>query len=150
VNQQIANPQVRELLCPDSAIMMFEEMTMDNSEGLNMEAITKEADKSSEFFKTLFLSSSLRIGIGMRRTQSNKVVLFLEVLVCICSEEPKFNLSSLEGRLDFLKKLQHRGYLLSTQEDCSVSCERILPREELPAEYEKVRSLSQMLNARPI
>jgi hypothetical protein len=98
--------------------------------------------KNKEFFKTVRQNDVFRIGVGAKMSPENRFSFFVEVLVCLCVDDREFDISKMEERLGFLKRLKQRGYLLTSQDGCVVTCEIVIPPEKLSSECEEVGSLS--------
>ncbi|MGQ9514098.1 MAG: hypothetical protein ACUVTL_03475 [Thermoproteota archaeon] len=94
-----------------------------------------------ESYKILWRGRDCRISAGARLKSTKRTLLFIDVLVSICSSESKVCLSSLERKLKFLKELKARGYSIYCQEYGSISCELTLSPKKLFAELNTIESM---------
>jgi hypothetical protein len=106
--------------------------------------LLKEAEKSghNEFYKLLERDESYRIGVGVELAPSGQYLIFIEIVVNLCSEPSEVNLSKLERNLLFLRDLEAKGYSMSCQEDAFIFCQKIVKPSDLNEEYATVKSMA--------
>ena len=73
-----------------------------------------------EYYSSLIPQGNNRIGVGVRINQK-ETQYFIEVIVTLC-----------------LKELEARGYILTCEDDGSVSCEILLPESGVAAELSRL------------
>ena len=116
---------------------------MENANKINIHSLQEEAEKSedNEAFQVLARIKNCRVGVGTRLESDDKPSFFIEVLVSLCTSNRSVNLDHIEKKLLLLRRLEERGYILSCEEDSSVSCELIVPSKNLMAECETTVSV---------
>lgn len=110
---------------------------------INTQSLQEEAKKSKdkEAFTVLARMRNCRFGVGARLESSAKPIFFIEIIASLCANHHVVNLNFLEKNLLILKQLKERGYVLTCEEDGTVSCELIVPPENLTLEYEAAISI---------
>jgi hypothetical protein len=105
---------------------------------INAHTLQEEAKKSEdkEAFTVLARTRSCRVGVGARIESPAKPIFFVEIIASFCADHHGANLNFLEKNLFILRQLKERGYVLTCEEDGTVSCELNVPLEKLTAEYE--------------
>ena len=100
--------------------------------------LQEEAKKSEdkEAFVVLARMRNCRVGVGARLESSSKPIFFVEIIASLCADRSVVNLNSLENKLLILRKLKERGYVLTCEEDEAISCELVVPSENLTLEYD--------------
>jgi hypothetical protein len=104
---------------------------------INVNYLQEEAKKSEdkEAFTVLAKMPSYRVGVGARLESPANPIFFVEIIISLCAGH-HMNLRFLERKLLILRQLKERGYLLTCEEDGTVSCELAVPSENLTVEYE--------------
>jgi hypothetical protein len=115
---------------------------MKGTRTIDIQALRKRAESSAhrEAYSVLDRSRNCRIGVGVRLESPDQPSFFLEVLIYLCPNLHRVNVSLLEKNVMLLKELQARGYYLVCQDDGSVSCEARVSLQDLDSECEAVRS----------
>jgi hypothetical protein len=105
--------------------------------------LQEEAKKSEdkEAFVVLARMRNCRVGVGARLESSSKPIFFIEIIASLCADHRTLNLNSLEDSLFILKKLKEKGYVLTCEDDGSISCELAVPSENLTLEYKTAVSI---------
>lgn len=105
--------------------------------------LIREAEKShhKEAYTLLDRNLTFRIGVGARADSSNAPTFFMEIIISLCPNSAEADLQNLEKTLEILKALRARKYSLIFQDDNRISCEKTLPKQSIPKEYEAVKSL---------
>jgi hypothetical protein len=116
---------------------------MTKADKINTHSLQEEAKKSEdkEAFTVLVKLPSCRVGVGARLESPANLIFFIEIIVSLCASHHAMNLNSLERNLFILRQLGERGYMLTCEEDGTVSCELAIPSENLTAEYEAAVSI---------
>ena len=101
-------------------------------------SLQEEANRSEdkEAFAVLTRIRDFRVGVGARLESPAKPIFFIEIIASLCADRSVVNLNSLENKLLILRKLKERGYVLTCEEDEAVSCELVVPSENLTLEYD--------------
>jgi hypothetical protein len=100
-----------------------------------------ETSRHKEAYQLLENTPSIRIGVGARCSSSNPPSFFIEVIVKLSTESTKVDLKKLEKILRLLEALQKKGYILTYQDDVSISCETTMEINEMTHEYASARAL---------
>lgn len=110
---------------------------------IDVNALLMEAERSGqkESYEVLDRVRDYRIGVGGRLEPKSKPILFLEVLIKICTANSNVDLDPIEGAMTILKNLCKRGYSLNCEEGCCISCEIVIPPKSLAIEYIVARSI---------
>ena len=106
---------------------------------INIHSLQKEAGNSEdkEAFTVLDKMRNCRIGVGARLESPEKPIFFIEIIASLCADHHAVvDLNLLEKNLLMLRQLKERGYVLTCEEDGTISCELTVPSENLLAEYE--------------
>lgn len=105
---------------------------------INTNSLQEEAKNSEdkEAFTVLDRIRNCRVGVGARLESHAKPIFFIEIIAGLCAGHHVVNLSFLEKNLLILKRLKERGYVLTCEEDGTISCELSVPSENLTAEYD--------------
>jgi hypothetical protein len=116
---------------------------MKKANKIDAHSLQEEAKKSEdkEAFTVLARMYGYRVGVGARLKTPTNSIFFIEIIARLCPRDHPVNLSSLEKNLHILKKLEKRGYLLTCDEDGTISCELPVPPENLVAEYKAANSI---------
>ena len=111
--------------------------------------LQEEAKKSEdkEAFVVLARMRNCRVGVGARLESPSKPIFFVEIIANLCTDHHALNLDSLENSLLTLRKLEEKGYVLTCEDDGSVSCELAVPSENLTLEYKA--AISILTRAKP-
>jgi len=112
---------------------------MRNANEINIHSLQKEAENSGdkEAFTVLDKMHNCRIGVGARLESPAKPIFFIEIITNLCANHHAVvDLNLLEKNLLILRQLKERGYLLTCEEDGTISCELAVPSENLLTEYE--------------
>ena len=98
-----------------------------------MKSLIEEAETSrgKEAYQLLENTPSVRIGVGARSNLPNPPSFFVEVVVKLSPQSNKVNLKKLQKNLHLLQSLQSEGFILTYQEDVSISCEAIRSINEI-------------------
>jgi hypothetical protein len=114
------------------------------SELIDADALIREAKTSQhkESYRLLERNHAFRIGVGARADSSDAPSLFIEIIISPCPNSSEVDLQNLEKTLEFLKRLQVRGYSLTYQDGNCICCEKSLSAQTLPTEYEAIKSLT--------
>jgi hypothetical protein len=117
------------------------------SQEIDIQALLEKAEDSEykEAFLVLEKSTHYRIGAGVRLQSSNHPSFFIEVLIYLCPNSSQVDLSLFEKKLNFLKELQGRTYVLMCQPDNSICSEFILSPKNLVTEYETINLIAQKI-----
>jgi hypothetical protein len=110
---------------------------------IDTDSLQEEAKKSEdkEAFAVLARMRNCRVGVGARVESPSKVIFFIEIIASLCADHRTLNLNSLEDSLFILRKLKEKGYVLTCEDDGSVSCELAVPSENLTVEYKAAISI---------
>jgi hypothetical protein len=110
---------------------------------IDINSLQEEAKKSEEkeAFTVLARTNGYRVGVGARLKTPANPIFFVEIIASLCPRHHDVNLNSLEKNLRTLKQLKERGYLLTCDEDGTISCEFPVPSENLVAEYKAANSI---------
>jgi hypothetical protein len=113
---------------------------MRDANKINIHLLQEEAKKSEdkEAFTVLARMPNCRVGAGARLKSPEQTIFFVEIIVNLCAGHHVVNLDFLEKNLAILRQLKERGYVLTCEEDGTVSCEFAVPSENLTAEYEAI------------
>jgi hypothetical protein len=105
---------------------------------INTHFLQEEAKKSEdkEAFTVLARMPRYRVGVGARLESPEQTIFFVEIIVSLCAGHHILNVDSLEKSLVTLRQLKERGYVLTCEEDGTVSCELTVPSKSLTVEYE--------------
>lgn len=116
---------------------------MKEANKIDINSLQEEAKKSEEkeAFTVLARTSGYRVGVGVRLKAPANPIFFVEIIASLCPRHHAVNLNSLEKNLHILKQLKERGYVLTCDEDGTISCELPVPSENLVAEYKVVNSI---------
>ena len=116
---------------------------------IDTDSLQEEAKKSEdkEAFAVLARIRNCRVGVGARLESPSKVIFFIEIIASLCADHRTLNLNSLEDSLFILRKLKEKGYVLTCEDDGSVSCELSVPLENLTVEYKA--AISILVRAKP-
>jgi len=111
---------------------------MEEANKINIRFLQREAKKSEdkEAFTVLARMPNYRVGVGARLESPEQTVFFVEIIVSLRAGHHVVNLDFLEKNLVILRQLKERGYVLTCEEDGTVSCELAVPSKKLTAEYE--------------
>jgi hypothetical protein len=111
---------------------------MKEASKINAYTLQEEAKKSEdkEAFTVLARTRSCRVGVGARIESPAKPIFFIEIISSFCADHHGVNLNFLEKNLLILRQLKERGYVLTCEEDGTVSCELAVPFEKLTVECE--------------
>ena len=117
------------------------------SKEIDLQALQEKAEGSEhkEAFLVLEKSKHYRIGVGVRLPSSNHPSFFIEILVYLCLNASQVDLSLLEKKVNFLKELQGRTYVLICQQDGSICSELIISPKNLATEYETINSIVERI-----
>ena len=117
---------------------------MGEANKIDANSLQEEARRSGdrEAFTVLTRMPGLRIGVGARLENPATPIFFIEILVSLCTDHDHVNLDIIERKLSLLIQLKKRGYLLTCEEDGSLSCELAVPSEGLEAECEAANSIT--------
>jgi hypothetical protein len=116
---------------------------MKEADKISITSLQEEAKKSEEkeAFAVLTRTHNYRVGVGARLKTSANPIFFVEIITSLCPRHHAVNLHSLEKNLLILKQLKERGYLLTCDEDGTVSCELAVPSKNLTAECKAANSI---------
>jgi hypothetical protein len=116
---------------------------MNQAKPIDSKSLMEEAKNSrdKEAYKLLEKTLSHRIGIGARADSPKPSTFFVEVVVKLSSENEEVNLPHLEKTLRLLKALQKRSYVLTYQDDNSISCEKTISILKIHHEYTQAKSI---------
>jgi len=116
---------------------------------IDADSLQEEAKKSEdkEAFAVLARMRNCRVGVGARLESPSKPIFFVEIIANLCTDHHALNLDSLENSLLILRKLEEKGYVLTCEDDGSVSCELAVPSENLTLEYKA--AISILTRAKP-
>jgi len=105
---------------------------------IDAHSLQEEANRSEdkEAFAVLARIRDFRVGVGARLGSPAKPIFFIEIIASLCADRSVVNLNSLENKLLILRKLKERGYVLTCEEDEAISCELVVPSENLTLEYD--------------
>ena len=105
---------------------------------IDAHSLQEEANRSEdkEAFAVLTRIRDFRVGVGARLGSPAKPIFFIEIIASLCADRSVVNLNSLENKLLILRKLKERGYVLTCEEDEAISCELVVPSENLTLEYD--------------
>ena len=111
---------------------------MRRAKKIDAHSLQEEANKSEdkEAFSVLTRIRDFRVGVGARLGSPAKPIFFIEIIASLCADRSVVNLNSLENKLLILRKLKERGYVLTCEEDEAISCELVVPSENLTLEYD--------------
>ncbi len=120
---------------------------MKETELIDVQALQREAKNSEhkESYRVLERSRNYRIGVGARLASSGRPSFFLEVLIYLCPNSSRADISLLEKDLMFLRELQARGYSLSCQNDSCIFCETTVPPQNLATEYGTINLIAKRI-----
>jgi hypothetical protein len=99
------------------------------------------SSEDKEAFAVLARMRNCRVGVGARLESPEKPIFFIEIIASLCADNHTLNLNSFENSLLILRKLKERGYVLTCEEDGSISCELAVPSENLTVECEAAISI---------
>jgi hypothetical protein len=110
---------------------------------LDVKALLEQAKTSEhkEACRILERSHNYRIGAGARLTSPDQMSFYIEILVYLCTDSSQVDLEILEKSVACLKELQRRNYSLDCQDSNCISCEVIVPPQNLAVEYETAKSI---------
>lgn len=113
----------------------------------NTERLLQEAKKSGngEAFEVLAKRQYYRASEGVRLGSPDGATFFLEVLVYLCPPAAKLRIPELEMKLEFMKALKERGYSMNCEDDGCISCEAVLPPQELMSEPAAIKSIANRI-----
>jgi hypothetical protein len=116
---------------------------MKKANKIDINSLQEEAKKSEEkeAFTVLARTHSYRVGVGARLKPPANPIFFVEIIASLCPSNHALNLHSLEKNLHILKQLKERGYMLTCDEDGTISCELAVPSENLAVEYKAANSI---------
>jgi hypothetical protein len=116
---------------------------MKETNKIDTNSLQEEAKKSEdrEAFTVLARTQGYRVGVGARLNAPANPIFFVEVIASLCPRPRVVDLNSLEKNLHVLKQLTERGYMLTCDEDGTVSCELAVPSKNLGTEYEAANSI---------
>jgi hypothetical protein len=97
--------------------------------------------RDKEAYQLLENTQSVRIGVGARCSSSITPSFFVEVIVKLSTENTEVDLKKLEKVLRLLEALQKKGYILTYQDDVSISCETTTEINQVNNEYSSARAL---------
>lgn len=105
---------------------------------INIHFLQEEAKKSEdkEAFTVLARMPNYRVGVGARLESPEQPIFFVEIILSLCAGHHVVDLDFLEKSLVILRQLKERGYVLTCEEDGTVSCELTVSSKNLTAEYE--------------
>jgi hypothetical protein len=111
---------------------------------IDVKDLLKEAEKSeyNEFYKLVERNENYRIGVGIELAPSGQPLFFIETVVRLCADIPKLDLNFLERTLLFLKELNKRGYSVFCEDDSSVTCQKLIGRDDVNTECLAVKSIA--------
>ena len=111
---------------------------MRRAKKIDAHSLQEEANRSEdkEAFAVLTRIRDFRVGVGARLESPAKPIFFIEIIASLCADRSVVNLNSLENKLLILRKLKERGYVLTCEEDEVISCELVVPSENLTLEYD--------------
>jgi hypothetical protein len=111
---------------------------MTKTNKIDAHSLQEKANNSEdkEAFAVLAKMRNCRVGVGARLESPEKPIFFIEIIASLRADHHTVNLNSLENNLLILRKLKERGYVLTWEEDGSVSCELTVQSETLTVEYE--------------
>ncbi len=92
----------------------------------------------NEAFQVLTRRQNCRVGVGARLESADAPSFFVEVLVRLCTSDHPVHLDHVEKMVRLLQQLQKRGYMLTGEDDGSISCELTVSSKDLPTEYEAI------------
>lgn len=120
---------------------------MKGTKPIDVQALQEGAKNSEhkESYGVLEKSDEYQIGVGARLGSTGQLSFFFEVLVYLCPSSSGVDLPLLERSLMFLRELQSRGYSLTCQDDGSMSCEIIVPPQDLAAEHGTIKSMTKRI-----
>ena len=112
---------------------------MKQNESVNAKDLLKQAKASqhNEAYRIMNKTVNYRVGIGARLTlaPTQTPSFFIEIIINLCPACNKVDLVFLEKALTCLKALQKSGYSLTCQDDNDISCEKLVPIENIDGEY---------------
>ena len=110
---------------------------------IDAHSLQEKANKSEdkEAFAVLARMRNCRVGVGARMESATKPIFFIEITASLCADHHTVNLNSLENSMLILRKLEERGYVLTCDEDGSISCELAVLAENLTVEYKAAISI---------
>jgi hypothetical protein len=120
----------------------MEEPKMKMAEKINVQELEKIATNSQhkETFMVTERTSTCRIGVGARLDIEGSLSVFLEILINVLKENDAADLEHLEKSLMLLKELKTRKYPLNSEDGNSVSCEIMIPQQNLGEELQIIHS----------
>jgi hypothetical protein len=109
---------------------------MKEANKIDINSLHEEAKKSEEkeAFTVLVRTHRYRVGVGAKLTTPANSIFFVEIIASLCPKNHAVNLHSLKKNLQTLKQLKERGYMLTCEEDGTISCELVVPSKDLAAE----------------
>ena len=116
---------------------------MKETDKIDINSLQEKAKKSEskEAFTVLARTQGYRVGVGARLKAPANPIFFVEIIASLCPHPRIVDINLLEKNLHVLKQLTERGYVLTCDEDGTVSCELAVPSKNLAAECEAANSI---------